>query len=99
MRNNETHPLTYIPNGISLIVLRHKTVKAIVTRCQEADKSAAIATDGMAAHGNSIHVLAVKQSSKLKRTAYNIVITSTVFEQSTLSSLLDDVFADLKTIK
>lgn len=99
MRNNETHPITYIANGISLTVLRNKIAKAIINRCYEADKSSVIATDGMAVHGNSIVAIAVKCSSKIKGTQYNIAIISTVFEQSTLASLLDEVFAALNAHK
>lgn len=99
MRNNETHPIVNLRNGFSINVMRSKTAKAIVSRCYEADKSAAIAPDGLAVHGNAIDVIATKCTTSGYCREYTVVITSTVFEQSTLISLVDEVFAALNAHK
>lgn len=68
-------------------VIRLKTAKAIINRCYEADKSAAISADNLSVHGNAIDAIAVKSCS-----GWDITINSSVHELATLKSLVDDVY-------
>jgi hypothetical protein len=76
-------------------VMRLKTAKLIVSRCYEADKSSAISSDGLAVHGNAIDAIAVKAD----KTGFNVTITSSVFMESSLKSIVDKVFSDLNAHK
>lgn len=68
-------------------VLRLKTAKAIINRCYDADKSAAMSADELSVHGNSIDAIAVKGKN-----GWDITINSSVYELATLKSLIDDVY-------
>ena len=78
----------------TLNVLRLKTAKAIMARCYEADKSSAIAVDGLAVHGNTIDAKAVKVKN-----GYDITITSTVLSPVTLKEIVEEVFVALNAHK
>lgn len=81
-------------NTYIIDVIRLKTAKMLISRCYEADKSSTISSDGLAVHGNSIDALATKTNK-----GYNVIITSTVLEESTLRSLKEEVFAALNAHK
>jgi hypothetical protein len=68
-------------------VLRLKTAKAIIKRCYEADKSAAMGGNGLSANGSTINACAVKAEN-----GWDVTISSSCFVESTLKSLVDDVY-------
>jgi hypothetical protein len=75
-------------------VLRLKTAKAIINRCYEADKSAAISSDGLAVHGNSIDAI-VSKITDVASGGYTVTINSMAYDLSTLQYFVDEVFADI----
>jgi hypothetical protein len=79
----------------SIDVIRLKTAKAIAARCYEADKSSAMGKDGTSVHGNSIDVNTTHDGIG----SYVVVLTSSVWEESTLKSLVNDAFVAINAHK
>lgn len=72
-------------------VLHRKTAKAIMHLCYEADRSASIAPDRLSVNGNTITASVAKDGG-----GYNILITSSVFQASTLEGLVADALPDIE---
>jgi len=77
-------------------VLRLKTAKAIIDRCYVADKtsSCSFSPNNMAVHGVNIDAVAIKAAN-----GWDITISSSVYELSTLQRLVNDVFAAIANRK
>lgn len=63
----------------------HKAAKAIINRMYEADNSSAIQNLGLAMVGKSICA-----EAKATDNGYEIIVTSSVFEENTLKGLVEE---------
>jgi hypothetical protein len=70
-------------------VLRLKTAKAIIDRCYVADKtsSCSFSPNNMSVRGINIDAIAIKVAN-----GWDVTISSSVYELSTLQRLVNDVF-------